>query len=85
MTEVVNKYGIIWVAAAGNHGPALSTVNTPPDIGQDTIIGVGAYVSPEMMLSEYALRQAIPGKKICQHHLSLEIICRYNVSLHMET
>lgn len=48
------------VAAAGNHGPALSTIGTPPDIVQPCIVGVGAYVSPEMMEAEYTLRQKLP-------------------------
>lgn len=61
MNEVVNKYGVVWVASAGNHGPALSTIGTPPDISQDTIIGVGAYVSPDMMVAEYSMRQAVNG------------------------
>ncbi|GJQ85876.1 hypothetical protein Trydic_g15333 [Trypoxylus dichotomus] len=61
MNEVVNKYGIVWVASVGNHGPALSTIGTPPDISQETIIGVGAYVSPEMMIAEYSMRQKLPG------------------------
>ena len=61
MAEVTNKYGIIWVSSAGNHGPALSTIGTPPDINQDIIIGVGAYVSPDMMISEYSMRQKLPG------------------------
>ncbi|XP_017768276.1 PREDICTED: tripeptidyl-peptidase 2 [Nicrophorus vespilloides] len=61
MNEVVNKYGITWVASAGNHGPALSTIGTPPDISQETIIGVGAYVSPDMMVAEYAMRKKMPG------------------------
>ncbi|KAF5299966.1 hypothetical protein FQA39_LY11339 [Lamprigera yunnana] len=61
MNEVVNKYGIIWVASAGNHGPALSTIGTPPDINQETIIGVGAYVSPDMMIAEYSMRQKLAG------------------------
>ncbi|XP_037050800.1 tripeptidyl-peptidase 2 isoform X2 [Bradysia coprophila] len=60
MTEVVNKYGVVWVAAAGNHGPALSTIGTPPDIVQPCLVGVGAYVSPEMMEAEYTLRQKLP-------------------------
>lgn len=62
MNEIVNKYGVVWVASAGNHGPALSTIGTPPDISQDTIIGVGAYVSPEMMVAEYSMRQKLSGK-----------------------
>uniref|UniRef100_A0A1B6LQD6 Tripeptidyl-peptidase 2 n=1 Tax=Graphocephala atropunctata TaxID=36148 RepID=A0A1B6LQD6_9HEMI len=61
MAEVVDKYGVVWVAAAGNHGPALCTVNTPPNIAVSNIIGVGAYVSPDMMQAEYSLRQKLPG------------------------
>lgn len=61
MNEVVNKYGVVWVASAGNHGPALSTIGTPPDISQPSCIGVGAYVSPEMMEAEYVLRNKLPG------------------------
>lgn len=26
MNDVVNKYGIVWIASAGNHGPALCTI-----------------------------------------------------------
>lgn len=39
MSEVVDKYGVVWVASAGNHGPALCTVSTPPDIAVASIIG----------------------------------------------
>ncbi|KAK4306052.1 hypothetical protein Pmani_022096 [Petrolisthes manimaculis] len=59
--EVVNKYGISWVASAGNHGPALATVGVPPDFHSDSIIGVGAYVSPDMMMAEYAMVEKLPG------------------------
>lgn len=46
MNEIVNDYGVVWIASAGNHGPALSTIGTPPDISQNsTCIGVGAYIS----------------------------------------
>ena len=37
--EVVSKRGIMWIASAGNHGPALSTVGTPPDFKHDLIMG----------------------------------------------
>ncbi|XP_052893110.1 tripeptidyl-peptidase 2 [Anopheles moucheti] len=61
MSELVNRYGVVWVASAGNHGPALCTIGTPPDISQPSCVGVGAYVSPEMMEAEYALHQKLPG------------------------
>ncbi|KAK6617784.1 hypothetical protein RUM43_014012 [Polyplax serrata] len=61
MTEVVSNHNVTWVAAAGNHGPALCTIGTPPDINTNCIIGVGAYVSPEMMVGEYSMREKLPG------------------------
>ncbi|XP_059484190.1 tripeptidyl-peptidase 2 isoform X2 [Neocloeon triangulifer] len=61
MNEVINNYGVIWIASAGNHGPALCTIGTPPDISTNAVIGVGAYVSPDMMAAEYSLRKKLPG------------------------
>lgn len=61
MNEAVNDYGIVWVASAGNHGPALYTIGTPPDINQLSCVAVGAYVSPEMMEAEYSLREKLPA------------------------
>ena len=37
--EVVGKTGVTWVASAGNNGPALCTVGTPPDLKRNVIIG----------------------------------------------
>lgn len=61
MSEVVNRYGVCWVSSAGNHGPALCTIGSPPDISQPVLIGVGAYVSPDMMEAEYSFRQKLPA------------------------
>ncbi|KAI4503188.1 hypothetical protein M0802_001410 [Mischocyttarus mexicanus] len=61
MNEVIDKYAITWVASAGNLGPALCTIGTPPDISSSNIISVGAYVSPDMMVAEYSLREKMPG------------------------
>ena len=57
--EVINKCGVIWAVSAGNAGPALCTVGTPPDVASNTMIGVGAYVSPEMMMAMYSSRCVI--------------------------
>ena len=61
MAEVINKHGVTWVVSAGNDGPALCTVGTPPDIATNTAIGVGAYVSSNMMTAMYSTRQKMPG------------------------
>ncbi|CAK1602567.1 unnamed protein product [Parnassius mnemosyne] len=60
IAAAVNRYGVSWVVSAGNHGPALCTVGAPPDIAQPVLIGVGAYVSAEMMSAAYSMREHVP-------------------------
>lgn len=55
-SELVNEHGVVFVAAAGNEGPAFSTVGAPGGT-TSAVLGVGAYVSPELARSAYALRE----------------------------
>jgi len=51
VNEVVEKYGVVVVTAAGNTGPGINTVAAPADA--DTAISVGAFVSPRMWETDF--------------------------------
>ncbi len=54
-SELVHKHGVVFVSSAGNAGPALSTVGAPGG-SAGCILGIGAYVSPDMAAVAHAVR-----------------------------
>ena len=59
LSQLVDEHGVIFVASAGNAGPALSTVGAP-GATTDSLFGVGAYLSPAMMSAQYAALNTRP-------------------------
>ncbi|QDU98736.1 S8 family serine peptidase [Lignipirellula cremea] len=64
IASAVDDRGVLFIAAAGNDGPALSTVIAPGGT-TSTVLGVGAYLSPEMKAAEYATRDT--GQETTYH------------------
>ena len=52
--ELVDKYGVIFCASAGNDGPGIETVGAPGGFGSTTI-SVAAYLTNEMIKAEHSL------------------------------
>ncbi len=59
--EFVYEQGVIFVSSAGNEGPGLSSAGAP-GATTSALIGVGAYVSGEMMTGQDAMREKHPDK-----------------------
>jgi len=57
---LVEKYGVTAFVSAGNDGPALSTMGSPGGEARN-VIGVGAYVSPEMGEYLYSVVEDTPA------------------------
>nr|CAD7443337.1 unnamed protein product [Timema bartmani] len=70
MAEVIDKHGLIWVASAGNNGPALCTIGTPPDICTNNVIETHRNLLCEVGKTgccEGETGQSVRGMATCRH------------------
>uniref|UniRef100_A0A914R9R9 Peptidase S8/S53 domain-containing protein n=1 Tax=Panagrolaimus davidi TaxID=227884 RepID=A0A914R9R9_9BILA len=58
ITQIVENYGIIFVAAAGNYGPGLSTMGFANGKLHPSLFNIGAYLTAEMQKAIYGHREA---------------------------
>jgi tripeptidyl-peptidase-2 len=52
-SDAVRSWGVPVFVAAGNQGPALSTLGAPSCVS--AVMCVGAYISPAMMKDQYSM------------------------------
>ena len=62
-TELIEKYGTIVCMSAGNNGPGIETVNAPGAYSNH-VLSIGAYVTTEMIKSDYTLLTNSPSKSM---------------------
>ena len=54
------RHNVVFVASAGNAGPALSTVGAPGGTSS-AVLGIGAYLSPALAAAGHSVRGELEG------------------------
>ena len=76
--ELVSKHNILFLASAGNNGPALSTVGCPGGTSSQ-IMSIGAYVTQSLMDVAYHINGTV-----AQNQLQVSILLASNFILYVE-